>query len=144
MQYDSLIIGSGLSGLTCALLLARTGRRVLVLEQHSQPAPVVSGFSRAGIQFDSGFHYVGGLGEGGGFRPLFRHLGLEEKLELFPFAEQHFDRLRISVSGETFSLPVGFGMIKAELGKRFPGAKKLWNVTSMKSRKSGVVFRTLI
>jgi len=123
MPYDSIIIGSGLSGLTCALLLARSGRRVLVLEQHPHPAPVVRGFSRGGLYFDSGFHYAGGLGEGGGFRPLFRHLGLESRLELFPFAEQGFDRLRISASGETLALPVGFAAIKTELGQRFPALR---------------------
>ncbi len=120
MQYDSIVIGSGLSGLCCALLLSRSGRRVLVLEQHSRPAPVVSGFRRAGIYFDSGFHYVGGLGEGGAFQPLFRHLGLADRLKLFPFAEQNFDRLRISASGETLALPVGFANLKRELGARFP------------------------
>lgn len=120
MKYDTIVIGSGLSGLTCALLLARSGRRVVVLEQHSQPAPVVRGFFRDGLYFDSGFHYVGGLGDGGALRPLFRHLGLEGKLELFPFAEDGFDRLRISATGETLSLPVGFANIKTELGQRFP------------------------
>lgn len=120
MRYDSIIIGSGLSGLTCALLLARSGQRVLVLEQYSQPAPVVRGFSRGGIHFDSGFHYAGGLGEGGAFRPLFRHLGLDKKLQLFPFDEQGFDRLKISASGKTFALPVGFAKIKQELAGQFP------------------------
>jgi len=123
MQYDSIVIGSGLSGLTCALLLARSGQQVLVLEQHTQPAPVVRGFSRDGIFFDSGFHYAGGLGAGGAFLPLFRHLGLDRKLELFPFAEQGFDRLKLSASGETFALPIGFVNLKRELGNRFPGAK---------------------
>ncbi len=120
MKYDTIIIGSGLSGLTCALLLARSGRRVLVLEQHAQPAPVVRGFSRAGLYFDIGFHYVGGLGEGSPFRVLFRHLGLENRLELFPFAAAGFDGLQISASGERFALPVGFAEIKAALCARFP------------------------
>lgn len=122
MQYDCIVIGSGLSGLTCALLLARSGQRVLVLEQHAQPAPVVRGFSRGGIYFDSGFHYAGGLGDGGAFQPLFRHLGLDRKLKLFPFAEQGFDRLRFSTTGETFAVPVGFENLKTALKKRFPGA----------------------
>jgi all-trans-retinol 13,14-reductase len=123
MAFDSIIIGSGLSGLTSALLLARSGRRVLILEQHAKPAPVVSGFSRGGLYFDSGFHYAGGLGEGGAFRPLFRHLGLEDKLELFPFAPQGFDRLHISATGETCSLPVGFEAIKTKLGSQFPAVR---------------------
>ena len=123
MHYDSIVIGAGLSGLTSALLLARSGRRVLVLEQHAQPAPVVRGFSRNGQYFDSGFHYVGGLGAGGAFCPLFRHLGLEAELELFPFDAQGFDRLRISATAENYALPVGFAEIKAELAQRFPAVK---------------------
>jgi len=123
MQYDSIIIGSGLSGLTSALLLARSGRRVLVLEQHPQPAPVVCGFSRDGLYFDTGFHFAGGLGETSPFRTLFRHLGLEDKLQLFPFAKQGSDCLQISSSGERFSLPVGFEAIREALGERFPQAQ---------------------
>lgn len=122
MYYDSIVIGAGLSGLSCALLLARSGRRVLVLEQHAQPAPVVRGFKRAGSYFDSGFHYAGGLGEGGAFRPLFQHLGLADKLKLFPFATQGFDCLHLANTGERFALPVGFANLKRELGQRFPQA----------------------
>jgi all-trans-retinol 13,14-reductase len=121
--YDSIVIGSGLSGLTSALLLARSGRRVLVLEQHFQPAPVVRGFSRGGLYFDSGFHYAGGLGEGGAFRPIFKHLGLEEKLNLFPFAKKGFDRLHIEATGEECALPVGFEPIKTKLGAEFTAVR---------------------
>ena len=121
-HYDSIIIGAGLSGLTCALLLARSGRKVLVLEQHSSPAPVVSGFQRDGIYFDSGFHYAGGLGEGGPLQLLLRHLGLEDKLQLFPYAASGFDCLRFSSSGEEYSLPVGFNNIRSYLEEKFPQA----------------------
>jgi len=123
MRYDSIVIGSGLSGLTSALLLARSGRRVLILEQHSHPAPVVRGFTRGGINFDSGFHYAGGLGQGGAFRPLFKHLGLTEKLKLFPFVQDGFDRLAIATTEERCSLPVGFEQIKAKLGAQFPAVR---------------------
>ncbi len=122
MHYDSLVIGSGLSGLTCALLLARSGRKVMVLDQHYEPAPVVRGFKRAGIYFDSGFHYAGGLGEGGAFQPLFRHLGLADKLNLFPFEEQGFDCLRIAGGEKNYRLPTGYANIKAELQNCFPEA----------------------
>lgn len=123
MAYDSIIIGSGLSGLTCALLLARSGKRVLVLEQHGQPAPVVRGFRRAGIYFDSGFHYVGGLGDGGAFQPLFKHLGLADRLTLSEYNPEGFDRLKVTSSGESLSLPVGFDQIKAKLIRKFPSLK---------------------
>ena len=32
--FDVIVIGSGIGGLACALALSRSGRKVLVLEQH--------------------------------------------------------------------------------------------------------------
>lgn len=123
MDKSTIVIGAGLSGLSCALLLARSGRRVQLLEQHASPAPVVSGFRRAGLYFDSGFHYAGGLGAGGPLGPLLRHLGLEQKLQLFPYAADGFDCLRLAESGDEYALPVGFANIENELGSRFPAAR---------------------
>jgi len=123
MGYDTIIVGAGLSGLTVALLLSRSGRKVLVLERQARPAPLVRGFSRGGIYFDSGFHYVGGLGSGGAFRPLFRHLGLEGRLELIPLAKEGFDHLRSVTTGRTLSLPLGFENIKDRLVRLFPEAR---------------------
>ncbi len=120
MTYDSIIIGAGLSGLTCGLLLAKSGRRVLILEQHSEPGPVVRGFLRRGIYFDSGFHYAGGLGEGGPLRLLLKHLGLVEKLKFLPFVADGFDRLRITGSGDDIALPVGMARIAVHLSELFP------------------------
>ena len=33
-QLDAIVIGSGMGGLTCAALMSRAGKKVLVLEQH--------------------------------------------------------------------------------------------------------------
>ena len=123
MDYDAIIIGSGLAGLTSALLLARNGRKVLVVEQHHSLAPVLSGFERDGIYFDSGFHYAGGLGTGGGLLPLLRHLGVADRLELFPYAPRGFDSLRVTASRKEYTLPVGFDNIKAYLAAQFPAAR---------------------
>ncbi len=120
MNQQTIVIGSGLSGLVSALLLARSGRQVTVVEQHPLPAPVVRGFSRGGIYFDSGLHYIGGLGPGGAFARLFKHLGLAQRLQLIPFAEDGFDGLRFCDSGRTISMPVGYERITARLQETFP------------------------
>ncbi|MFO7832443.1 MAG: NAD(P)/FAD-dependent oxidoreductase [Desulfuromonadaceae bacterium] len=123
--YDSIVIGSGISGLSCALILAQQGKKVVVLEQHGRPAPVVRGFKRHGICYDSGFHYVGGLGPDGALWPLWRHLGLAPKLELFAFNPQGFDCLHNCISGKRVHMPVGFASIRADLCARYPAAAAL-------------------
>eukprot|EP01062_Namystynia_karyoxenos_P058538 TRINITY_DN50061_c0_g1_i1.p1 TRINITY_DN50061_c0_g1~~TRINITY_DN50061_c0_g1_i1.p1 ORF type:complete len:602 (+),score=157.73 TRINITY_DN50061_c0_g1_i1:106-1911(+) len=56
---DCVVIGGGLGGLTAAAVIARTGKRVVVLEQHPD---VVGGgthsFDLKGYRFDSGLHYT--------------------------------------------------------------------------------------
>lgn len=53
-NVDVIVIGSGISGLTCAGLLARTGRRVLVLEQHYIAGGATHTFDEQGFEFDTG------------------------------------------------------------------------------------------
>ena len=64
MRYDVVIIGSGFGGLVCAHLLAKAGKRVLVLERQLQAGGCIQSYQRRGQAFDTGLHYVGGLGEG--------------------------------------------------------------------------------
>ena len=51
MRYDAVIIGSGVSGMTAAIILAKEGRRVLVLEQHSKPGGLMQHFRRKALVF---------------------------------------------------------------------------------------------
>lgn len=58
-DIDTIIIGSGMGGLSCAAILARRGRRVLVLEQHEDVAGGgTHQFDLGGYRFDSGLHYT--------------------------------------------------------------------------------------
>lgn len=60
IEYDAIIIGSGLSGLTTAAILSKEGKKVLVLEQHFTAGGASHVFKRKGYEWDVGLHYVGG------------------------------------------------------------------------------------
>ena len=58
-DIDVIVIGSGMSGLSCAAVLSRLGRKVLVVEQHHDVAGGgTHSFDIKGYHFDSGLHYT--------------------------------------------------------------------------------------
>lgn len=58
-NIDAIVIGSGIGGMYCAALLAKAGKRVLVLEQHYVAGGCTHCFEDKGWEFDTGVHYVG-------------------------------------------------------------------------------------
>lgn len=58
-HYDAIIIGSGLGGLTTAALMAKAGKKVLVLERHYTAGGFTHSFKRRGYEWDVGVHYIG-------------------------------------------------------------------------------------
>ena len=58
-KWDAIIVGSGLGGMTTGCLLAKAGKRVLILERHTIPGGFTHTFKRKGFEWDVGVHYVG-------------------------------------------------------------------------------------
>lgn len=71
-----VIIGAGLGGLQCGYILAKNGYDVTVLEQERVVGGCLQSFARRGTLFDTGFHYVGALGEGEALNRLFTYFDL--------------------------------------------------------------------
>ena len=59
-----VIIGSGLGGLACGVILAKNGYQVAVLEQGSQIGGCLQCFNRGKAKFETGMHIIGSASEG--------------------------------------------------------------------------------
>ena len=112
-EYDVIVVGAGIGGLTCGALLSKRGYKVLVLEQHYQVGGYCASFSRRGFVFNTGVADVSGLWEKGPVTYLLKELGLRKE-DLFVR-----NRTRFIFKGES----IEFGdldEIVEILSKRFP------------------------
>ncbi len=90
-KYDVVIVGSGLGGLVSAIILAKEGKSVCVLEKNQQYGGNLQTFSRDKTIFDTGVHYIGGLSEGQNLHQYFTYLGIMDDIELKKLDENGFD-----------------------------------------------------
>ena len=61
-DYDVIVLGSGIGGLTSAALLSQLGKKVIVLEQHYTAGGFTHAYERNGYEWDVGVHYIGEMG----------------------------------------------------------------------------------
>jgi len=80
-DYDVVVIGAGMGGLSAAVHLANGGLSVLVLEQHHKVGGCTSSFSRGEFNFDASLHQMLG-GENGRVGAMLREAGVLDKVEL--------------------------------------------------------------
>lgn len=90
-HYDVVIIGSGLAGLVSAIILAKEGKSVCVLEKNNQYGGNLQTFVRDKTIFDTGVHYIGGLSEGQNLYEYFKYIDIIDDLQLHKMDEDGFD-----------------------------------------------------
>ena len=101
-EYDVVIIGAGIGGLTCGSLLAKEGLKVLIIEQASKPGGYATSHKKNGFVFDSCVHFLGGCGEEGIIRKLLQKLEVEKEIEFIEVQAP----MGVILNNEKISLPV--------------------------------------
>ncbi|RJS27363.1 hypothetical protein DRW03_03070 [Corallococcus sp. H22C18031201] len=119
--FDVVIVGSGMAGLCSALVLAKEGFKVCVLEQHYRPGGCLHRFFRKGVPFETGFHYLGGVGPDGTLARYLRYLGVYERMSYQPLDPDGFDELRFPEY--SFRVPNGWPRLVERLVDAFPSER---------------------
>lgn len=124
--FDAIVIGSGIGGLTCGAFLARSDKKVLVLEQHSKLGGYAHNFKRRGYVFESGIHSVP-MGPQGLIQHLLELLGVAQNITIEPLNSMY----RFILPDLNYAIPMQHEEIIASLEQRFPhqrdGLKNLFD-----------------
>jgi prolycopene isomerase len=81
-KYDCIIIGAGMGGLTAASILARNGKKVLVLEKNSKVGGYAVNFKRGNFNFDASLHMINGCNEGQSTYNILKKCGVVDKIKI--------------------------------------------------------------
>jgi phytoene dehydrogenase-like protein len=114
-EWDVIVIGAGVGGLTAAARLVRAGLHVLVLEKSLHPGGTAYTYSRTGFTFPMG---PLGFSTPGLVRDTLADLGQDHDLH---FHRVHYKVVALGVS-ILFSLP--FDQVKAGMAQCFPADSK--------------------
>ncbi len=97
--WDAVVIGAGVGGLVAGGLLARSGRKVLLLEAHDKPGGSAGFYEAGGFTFDAGATTLVGLEPGGPFAEVVSALGIEPGRDL---ALEPVDGVDVRLPGASF------------------------------------------
>jgi all-trans-retinol 13,14-reductase len=117
MQPEFIVVGSGLAGLVFAALMARAGKRVLVLEAHDKPGGYGHTFEVGGHAFNAQLHYVWNVGEGRTVHRVLARLGLTERVSFVPLDPDGYDHMRMP--GFALDVPGDWDALAERLCARF-------------------------
>ena len=123
-KYDVIIIGSGLGGLKTAYILAKEGLNVCVLEQGSQFGGAIQNFSREGVVFDTGAHYVGALDQGQVLHSYFNYFDLNSRIQVKRLDVNGFDKISFGDQTKEYSHALGFENFAHNIIKEFPDERE--------------------
>lgn len=120
-QWDAIVIGSGIGGLSVAATLAKlAGKRVLVLERHYTAGGFTHTFRRPGYEWDVGVHYIGDVSDPrGSARRVFDFL-TDGELDWADMGEVYD---RIIVGDKSYDYVKGLEGFRAQMYEYFPSEK---------------------
>lgn len=120
MKRKCVIIGSGLGGLACGVMLSKNGFDVTILEQGVQPGGCLQCFIRKGTKFETGMHFIGSVQPGQTLNKLMRYLQLDN-VRLSQLDTAAYDI--VSLNGDNFKFANGREAFIEQMSSYFPSER---------------------
>ena len=124
-QFDIVVIGSGLGGLLSAVLLAKEGMHVAVIEQNKQVGGCLQTFSFDKKVFDSCVHYIGALDEGQTQERIFKYAGISDSLNFKRLDVDGFDKIIFGEEQTEYPQAQGLANFREQLAPYFTNVADL-------------------
>ncbi|MGH7285178.1 MAG: phytoene desaturase family protein [Polyangiaceae bacterium] len=121
-NFDDIVIGTGMGGLSVGALLAKSGRRVLLLEAHDVPGGYAHTFRMRDYRFCAQVHYIFNCGEGETIHRFLDQIGLAEKIPFLRLDVEGFDH--VVVDRERIRIPSGLPKFRDRLLRLHPESSR--------------------
>lgn len=115
-KFNTIIIGSGLGGLIAAATLAKSGKKVLVLEQHYIPGGCATNFKRKDFIMEVGLHEMNGFHDKDIKAEVFDLLKVNEFIQFVQVPEL----FHVTSTNSSFTFPHGTASAQQALIEKFP------------------------
>lgn len=120
-----VIIGSGMGGLSCGVVLAKNGYDVTVLEQGAQIGGCLQCFSRRGALFETGMHFIGSAAEGQTLDKLLQYLEVKKDIQLSELDRGGYDV--VCLDGKRYLFANGRDAFIEQMAGYFPHQRQPLN-----------------
>ena len=124
-DYDYIVVGSGITGLTVSRILSQHGAKVLLLEKAATLGGSASRFRLQGVPFDVGFHFTGGFtpDRSGVLDDMLSLLGVRDQILPIHYPSEVCHRIVFSSVGTTYDVPGGVVNLWEKLKGDFPSQR---------------------
>ncbi len=122
-DFEVIVIGAGLGGISAAASLAKAGKKVLLLEKHNVPGGYATSFLRGRYEFEVALHGLSGLGDADNQGPILKMLtasGVAPRVDFLRIP----DVFRGYYPDFELTLPVGRERHEDALCSQFPAERQ--------------------
>ena len=139
-SYDSIVVGSGISGMTLALLLGMNGQSVLLIEKSHHIGGAMKRFVKQGIPFDTGFHFTGGFYKNGILHDMLTALNIHNDIKPVYLSNPGSNQFIFESEQVSYELPPGFKQAEERIKDYFPSeadaVKRYFNMVADVCKKT--------